>query len=251
MKNKKVRTACILAAWLVIWQLAAVWIDSKILFAGPAEVLYALFLQVQTMEFWQTVLRSSVRIMGGFLAAFAGGTAIGICAFHCRVLREFLEPAVSLMQSVPVASFVILALIWVGSENLSVLIGLLVVFPMIYRNTIQGMQAADRQLLEMAEVYRIGPGKRLWYLYRPALLPYLKSSCRAALGMAWKSGVAAEVIGVPDRSVGEKLYLSKIYLNTAELFAWTLVIILVSRMFEWVFLQLLELADVRSGKERR
>lgn len=249
--KKQFRSILIIGIWIVLWQLAAVLIDRKIIFVGPLDVVQALAVQIFDPEFWQTILQSSARICGGFLAAFLLALLIGIAADRYGILKEFLEPAVGLMQSVPVASFVILALIWAGSENLSILISLIVVFPVIYRNTLQGMQAADKKMLEMADVFRFGRIRRFLYIYRPALFPYLISASRIAFGMAWKSGVAAEVIGVPDTSIGEKLYMAKIYLSTAELFAWTLVIIAVSRILEILFLRLLFLADVRrTGKAR-
>ena len=144
-----------------------------------------------------------------------------------------------LMRSVPVASFIILALIWIGSSQLAVLIAFIVVLPMIYVNTLSGLKSTDASLLEMAFVFRIPVWKRIRFLYIPALLPYLISGCRIALGMSWKSGVAAEVIGLPTTSIGERLYMSKIYLETADLFAWTFTIIVVSSLSERLFLSLL------------
>lgn len=149
------------------------------------------------------------------------------------------------------ASFVILALIWIGSKNLSVFIAFLVVFPMIYVNTIAGLSSADSQLLEMARVFRMTGRKKFRYIYWPALLPYLLSGANISLGMSFKSGIAAEVIGVPSHSIGEKLYMAKIYFSTAELFAWTFVIIVISGLFEKVFLWLLKAAERKntaSGK---
>lgn len=238
--KKKFRSIIIICIWIALWQFAAAAIRNPIIFVGPWETLQALVSQIFTRDFWQTVLSSLFRISLGFLSAFFLGILLGAAAGHFSLFRNFLEPAIGLLQSVPVASFVILALIWVGSENLSVLITFLVVFPVIYRNVLEGIHQVDHQLLEMARIFRLGPWKRLLYLYRPALMPYLLTGCRISLGMAWKSGVAAEVIGVPAHSIGEKLYMAKIYLSTAELFAWTFVIILVSRLFEKAFLWFLE-----------
>lgn len=245
--KKSVRTLVIAAVWLVIWQAAAWLIDRPVIFVGPDAVGRALAQQLRQPDFWLTVMRSSVNICGGFLMAFAAGLGLGITAGRVRILKEFLEPAFGFFQSVPVASFVILALIWVGSGRLSVLISFLIVLPVIYRNTLQGMDAADAQLLEMARVFELGRWKTFVSIYWPSLFPYLLAGSRSAFGMAWKSGVAAEVIGVPGGSIGEKLYLSKIYLSTAELFAWTLVIIAVSRLFEFLFLKLFGLLDERRG----
>lgn len=241
--KKRVRMVGVAAVWICLWQLAAVLVQNPVIFVGPLDVCRVLVQQVIRPDFWMTIAGSASRICGGALAAFALAVLTGIAASRYRLFMEFLEPAMGLLQSVPVASFVILALIWIGSENLSVLISFVVVFPIVYRSTLQGMAAAQKEMLEMAEVFRIGALRRFIYIYRPALFPYLTSAARVACGMAWKSGVAAEVIGVPDCSVGEKLYMAKIYLGTAELFAWTLVIILVSKLFEVLFLRVLALQE--------
>ena len=230
------RKTAIFFFWLIIWQLAALLIDNSILMAGPWEVIQAFFHLMPEKSFWLSIAHSFGKISAGFLLAFFGGILIGWLAFLHPVFGEFLAPVISFMKSVPVASFVILALIWMGSGRLSSLITFLVVFPVIYVNTIAGLKSTDKELLEMAQVFSIKGWRKGRCLYWPALLPYLNSSCKTALGMSWKSGIAAEVIGVPEETIGEQLYLSKIYLNTAELFAWTLVIILVSAGFERLFL---------------
>lgn len=239
--KKQFRKIIIILLWILLWQLAAVTIHNKIIFVGPLEAFQALAAQLFTRDFWLTIFSSLLRIAAGYLTAFLAGIFMGALAGRFSLLREFLEPVTGLLQSVPVASFVILALIWIGSTNLSVLITFLVVFPIIYRNVLEGIQQVDRPLLEMARIFRLTSWKKLVYLYRPALIPYLQTGCRISLGMAWKSGIAAEVIGVPAHSIGEKLYMAKIYLSTAELFAWTFVIIVVSKVFEKLFLSILNL----------
>ncbi len=233
------RQPLIILFWIFIWQLAAWLIHNNIILVGPADAGLALLRLIPTGNFWLSIGHSFVKISLGFLMAFACGMALGGAAYRFPLLREFLAPVLSLLKSIPVASFVILALIWVGSRNLAVFIAFLVVLPMIYVNTLAGLESADTKLLEMARIFRVPPLKQLRYIYLPALLPYLLSSCKVALGMSWKSGVAAEVIGIPDSSIGEQLYMSKIYLDTANLFAWTFVIIVISALFERVVLALL------------
>lgn len=193
-----------------------------------------------TADFWKTIACSSGKIILGFLLAFAAGLLLGTAAFRLPFLNELLSPVIALMKSIPVASFVILALIWIGSENLCIFISFLVVLPMIYVNTLAGLASTDPKLLEMADVFAVPFLRRIRFLYLPALLPYLVSSCRVALGMSIKSGVAAEVIGTPAWSIGKQLYLSKTWLDTSSLFAWTLVIIAVSAVFERAVLFLLD-----------
>ncbi|MCI6453358.1 ABC transporter permease subunit [Hungatella sp.] len=236
------RKAGIICFWLVLWQLISIAVHNSIVLVGPAEVAGALVSQISTVEFWRTIGLTFGKICSGFSGAFLAGILVGSAACRFPFLKDLLEPVMVLVKSVPVASFVILALIWIGSKNLSVFIAFLVVFPMIYVNTISGLNSADAQLLEMAGVFHMSGWKKFRYIYWPALLPYLINGAAISLGMSFKSGIAAEVIGVPDHSIGEKLYMAKIYLSTADLFAWTLVIIVISGLFEKAFIQLLKAA---------
>ncbi|MDK2966609.1 ABC transporter permease subunit [Lacrimispora sp.] len=241
----------IILFWLLVWQAASMAVHNNIILVGPLEVLSALLRQTGLPDFWKTIGYSFGKISLGFLMAFITGIFAGGAACRFPIIGDLLSPLMALIKSVPVASFVILALIWAGSENLSVIIGFLVVFPMIYIQTIAGIESTDPHLLEMAKVFQMSELKKFFYLYRPALLPYLAAGSRVALGMSWKSGIAAEVIGVPLHSIGEKLYLAKIYLSTADLFAWTLVIILLSMLFETIFLWLLNLASPGIRRKKR
>lgn len=241
MKKKQMwQKAAAILFWLILWQAVAVFMKDSIVFVGPVEMLQSLWEQMLGKEFWVSVGNTIVKIMGGFLAAFFGAVLMAGLAFRYNWLKILLEPLITLAKSVPVASFVVLLLILAGSGNLSVYIVLLMVFPIIYINMGQGLEHVDRKTLEMARVFGMKPWKQFLYIYRPAFLPFLVSGCRVALGMSWKSGVAAEIIGVPAHSIGERLYMAKIYLNTDSLFAWTLVIILLSLVFEKVFLLILK-----------
>ncbi len=226
--------------WISLWQIAHWLIRNTVIFVGPADMLKALFFQVQEKAFWLTIFHSFLRITLGFLSAFLCGILLGSAAYVLPLIRELAAPLMTLIKSVPVASFVILALIWIGSEGLSVFISFLVVVPMIYASTLTGLENTSKELLEMARVFHMPSLNRIRFIYVPAVLPYLLSGCRTALGMSWKSGIAAEVIGIPVNSIGEQLYYSKLYLDTAGLFAWTAVIIAVSALFEALFLGLLK-----------
>lgn len=242
------RKSAIILFWLAVWQAGSMVIGNSIIFVGPFDMAKSLAVQLPSMDFWKTIAYSFSKISLGFLSAFMLGILLGSGGYHIPLLRELLEPVVLLMKSIPVASFVILALIWIGSRQLSVFISFLVVFPIIYVNTIAGLESTDEKLLEMAQVFRISGWKRVRFIYLPALLPYLISGCKVALGLSWKSGIAAEVIGVPASSIGEKLYMAKIYLSTADLFAWTFVVIVVSAVFEHVFLLLLSAPQTLAPK---
>ena len=238
MKKSKVRKMIIILAWIVVWHIGARIVDNSILLVTPAQVMGELFFMLADPGFYRTVGFSLLRIGGGFLIGFVAAVSLAALGSRYGILEEVFSPVMTLLKAVPVASFVVLLLIWWGSSFLAVAICFIVVLPNIYINTLEGLKNTDRQLLEMAQVFRLPAKSRFFYIYRPAIAPFLYSSMKISLGMCWKSGVAAEVIGTPDHSIGEGLYLSKIYLNTAGVLAWTAVIILLSVLFEKLILWL-------------
>lgn len=217
--------------WLAVWQIAALSLP-KLLFAGPAQTVQSLLFMLRKADFWLSILFSVSKIAGGFILAFALGCLLAVLAHRIALARMLLEPAVQVMKSVPVACFVVVALIWVRSAWISALTAFFVVFPAVYINLQQGLQNTDEKMLEMVQVFRLTAGKRLRAVWLPAVLPYLLSACRVSVGMALKAGVAGEIIGLPRWSIGEQLYLSKLYLNTADLFAWSLTILALSLVLE-------------------
>ena len=239
-QNRVAKIASILLA-LFFWQLGAMALKQNILLVTPLEVLKELAKQVCQGAFWLTVWFSFLRISIGFLLALALGSLFASLSYRFKAFEVFIWPYVTVMKSTPVASIIVLCLIWFSSSNLSVLVSFLIVMPVVYANIFQGLCGTDKNLLEMGQVMRMRLLKRVKYIYLPQLGPYLISACSASIGMAWKAGVAAEIIGIPRGSIGERLYEAKIYLSSGELFAWTVVIITVSVVFEKLFLQGLKL----------
>lgn len=220
------------AVWIMVWQLTSMWLKQEILLASPVSVVRKLFELSFTGNFWQSVGFSFVRIVTGFLLAMFLGIFLAVLAYWSKTVEILIAPVIAVVKSTPVASFIILCLIWIPSRNLSVFISFLMVLPVIYTNILEGIRQTDSKILEMAKVFQVNPGRKIRYIYVSQVLPYFLSACRLSLGMCWKAGVAAEVIGVSSGSIGEKLYNAKIYLNIPDLFAWTIVIIVISFVFE-------------------
>ncbi|MDO4469553.1 MAG: ABC transporter permease subunit [Bacillota bacterium] len=240
-KNKKIKLWAVLF-WLLVWEIVSIWLGQEILLVSPVAVLKRLGSLIFEASFWKTVGFSFFRIIGGFFLAVLAGVLGGSVASKFQKIEELFAPLILAMKSVPVASFVILILIWVSSENLSVTISFLMVFPVIYTNVLNGIQNTDKNLLEMAQVFQVSGKNKIRYIYLSEVLPFFRAGCSVSLGLCWKAGVAAEVIGIPDGSMGERLYEAKVYLDTPELFAWTMVILVVSMIFEKIFLAALDKA---------
>lgn len=233
------------AVWLLVWQgasmaLAAAYPHGGLLLASPIDALLRLGELARTALFWQAVGRSALRIFGGFLLSCLLAAALAALAARFRRLRELLAPLVAAVKAVPVVSFIILALVWLDSGNLPLFISALMVFPPVYLNVLAGIAATDKKLLEMARVFRVPLWRKLRGIWLPQVLPYFRTAVSLGLGLCWKAGVAAEVIGLPAGTIGERLYTAKIYFQTPDLFAWTTVIVAVSAAVEKALLRLVD-----------
>ena len=240
------------AFWLLVWQVAAMVLDTlylhgQLLLPTPLSALMRLFELAVTANFWAAIRTSAVRIIGGFLASCLAASLLAVPAARWQWVRELLSPLVAAVKSVPVASFIILALVWLNSNSLACFIAFLMVFPPVYLNVLEGIRQTDKALLEMARVFRVPLWRQVKRIYVPAVLPYFRTAVSLGLGLCWKAGIAAEVIGLPTGSLGENLYNAKVYYMTPDLFAWTAVIVVVSVLFEKLFLRLIDALVGKAG----
>ena len=249
-KSKKTflaKTAAVLLA-LAVWQAVAMLIDSELILVTPIEVIKRLFTVWREPGFFASIAFTSSKIILGFLAAFFIGIGLGALAGRFRVAEILLWPWMLTVKSVPIASFVLIILLFVSSADISAFISFLIVLPIIYTNVLSAIKSTDSKLLEAAKLFGTPAKYRLLYISLPQIKPYLISASSVGCGLAFKAGVAAELIGIPTGSIGEALYNAKIYLNSADLFAWTVIIILMSVLFEKLFIFLLRL--VFAGTEK-
>lgn len=226
--------------WLCLWQGLASWLGHPLLLPSPLAVLARLGQLAVTAPFWRTIAYSLLRILGGFGLGLCVGALLAALATRFRVLEALLAAPMAIIKSTPVASFIILALVWLPSPYLSLFIAFLMVLPLVYANVAQGLRSADPHLLEMAAVYHLPPRAVLRHVYLPAALPYCLAAVRSSLGFAWKAGIAGEVLAIPAGAMGTQLYNAKVYLETPDLFAWTAVIVLLSILLERLVVKLID-----------
>lgn len=246
-EKNRVKSALIILFWLAVWEIADRVIDNRIILSGPVHIIASLAQQVQQADFWLICAASFLRIAVGFILSFVAGFLLALVCHRFKLIRDFLEPIIVMLKTVPMISFVIMLLIWVGNQALTIYLSFLIVLPIIYTNTLQGLNNVDPQLMEVAKVYHMAPWKKFMFIYRPAFMPFVLSASKLALGMSWKSGIMAEVIGTPKPSIGREMYAAKSYLQTADLFAWTVVVVILSVIFEKAFMFLLKKLSAPMG----
>ena len=233
MKNKRaLQTLLAVCFWLAVWQMAAMAMQQEFLLASPLRVLQRLAALGGTAEFWLAVAVSIGRIVLGFLLAVAAGILLAAATARWRLVAILCQPLLSTVKAVPVASFILLALLWMNTGAVPVFCSFVMVLPMVWSNVEQGIRQTDRALLEMARCYGFSRWKLLRLVYVPSVLPYFRAALSSGIGMAWKSGVAAEVLCVPAAGLGRDLYYAKIYFETPDLFAVTVTVVVLSLCME-------------------
>ena len=236
------------AFWLLVWQAASIAVGSGLILAGPLDTGAALARLLPSPAFWGQVGFSALHIIGGALAGYACAFIFAAVAWHSRIVRTLLQPALSAIKGTPVACVVVLLLIWIGSRNVSAIAVFLLVLPGVYFPVLTGLDELDASQRELFEVFGAGRLTCLLALVWPGVLPYVAAASQTVLGMSWKAGVAAELIGVPMGSIGERIYQAKLLLETADLFAWTIVVVLLSWAFERAVLAMLQASWPAAGR---
>ncbi len=243
MKKIALRIAKILAItafWGMVWLLLSLKIGNDFLFPSPISVLAELWKLIREASFWLTTSVSLLRILWGILVAWILGVALAYLLHISSVLHGLLSPLITAVKSTPVASFIILAALWMELNVIPVFITSLIVIPVVFANVTEGIHSVDPDLIEVAYIYRFPLGKRILHVYVPSIAPYFMAACKSSLGLAWKAGIAAEILSIPNHSIGKEIYFSKTYMETTSLFAWTLVVIILSLIIEKLLVSGLE-----------
>ncbi|MCM1363762.1 MAG: ABC transporter permease subunit [Faecalibacterium sp.] len=214
-------------------------VGQELLVVSPLTVLENIFALIRTASFWQNILLSFVRIFSGYLLGVVVGCLLAYLTTSLKFLDELFRPILMLIKSTPVASFIILALVWIKKDYIPIFIVFLIVLPVMWSNVREGILSTDKEYLEMARIFHFSKFKQLKAIYFHSILPFFTAGATTTLGLAWKSGVAAEVLAMPVKSIGYNLYRSKITLETADLFAWTAVVIILSTVLEKIISHLI------------
>ena len=218
--------------WLAVWQLLASLVKMNVVLSPPLEVFRVLFRLIQEGKFWLTIGASFLRILCGYAAGILLGSVLAVLTHVSRLAAVLIRPLMSILKATPVASFIILLLFFATNNSIPLIIVCIMVCPLIWANLVRGIEETDRELLEMAQVFALSKKWERKEIYLPSVLKFFLPASVTAMGLAWKAGIASEVLALPKNAIGSGMYYSKLYLETADLFAWTLVVVIFSFIFE-------------------
>lgn len=230
---RKIAKFCVpIAVYILIWQLLSMLVGSRLLLLpSPLDTLRSMGGIVSSKSGWQSIGMTVVRILAGFLLGCAVGIGFAVLTSHSRVFDWLLRPLRSLIKTTPITSFALILLVSVISGAVPVIVAMIVVIPMIWQTTEEAIKNRDVHLSEMAKIY-LSPWKKLRYVTLPQVLPQFFASASTALGFAWKAVITAEILALPKLGIGRQMQFHKIHVEIPELFAWTLLVILLSVILE-------------------
>ena len=247
-ENKLFRKVLSFAFWILVWYLCALKVGKVLILPSPFAVISALGRLIVTGDFWVKTFVTILRILSGYCLGIVTAVLLAILTCTSSLADSLLSPIIRIIRATPVASFIILAMLWMRRSSVPILMAMLMVVPVVWENIMAQYQATDKNLLEMARAYKLSAWKKLRYIYVPSAFPGFLSGCLSAMGLAWKSGIAAEVLSQPANAIGTDLYYSKIYLETPDLFAWTSVVVILSMCIEKVIKWILFRGEKNEGK---
>lgn len=224
--------------WLLIWHMVSTTVSLQIVLPTPMSVFKKLLELATTEKFWTAISFSFVKIIAGIGIGILLALIISILTAKVNTFNIFFSVPLNIIKSTPVASFIIMALVWIKSTYIATFVTAVMVLPIVWANMHEGIISVDKKSIEVGKCYNFTPKKHLKYIYIPHLRPFFVSSLTSAAGLGWKAGIAAEVIASPKDAIGAYLNDAKVYLETEEMFAWTVAIIILSAFIQFLIKKL-------------
>lgn len=232
--------------WLIIWEIVARAVDSELIFPSFVDTLRAFSEMAGDSEFYMTAVYSVFRVTVGFAAGVVLGAGLGVLCAFSEIADRIFAPLRSIVKTTPVSSFILLLLFWTDRQYVPSFISMLIVLPVVHSSVYEGIKSTDPLLTEMAEFFKVPMKKQIFTIYAESVKSRLFAASATALGLAWKAGIAAEVLATPIRAIGTEIYESKKYLETPQMFAWTVAVILLSTLMEKLALGILKLTGYQN-----
>lgn len=215
-----------------MWEVLYLIVSEPLFLPSPKETLLSVCNILSKINSWAIIGKTATKMLFGYFMALVLGISLACVASRFFIIEELFKPLIILTKSIPVASFIVLVLAWLSSKNISIFICLLVVFPTVYFSVFAAIKRVDVKLLELCAVYNVSTSKRFRYIYAPEVAAELTEVVKITVGMGIRSSIAAELIGLPENSLGAELYKAKLYFDIGDLFAWTIFAVLLCFILE-------------------
>jgi NitT/TauT family transport system permease protein len=229
---RKLTGAAVLLFWIALWQAAGMIIANPLILPTPVQAVSLLFKLLPQADFWRDIGHTLFRVAAGLSLSIVAGVLIALLAHKSGLAYHLIRPIMSTVKTVPVMSLILLFLVFMRSPVVPVAICVMACLPIVFTNIYEALNNVDKKLIEMGKTFGLSAQKTFFKVIAPQIKPYFSSAVMLCAGFSWKTVVTAEVLSIPASSIGFNLYLSKTYLDTPLLFAWTIAIIVISVIIE-------------------
>lgn len=247
--KRVLKYSLIVLFWLGVWWICSAIVGMPLILPSPLDVLIKLGSMAMTFVFWEVMLTSIARVAIGIVLSYLAGFLLAVLCHRIKFVYDLILPLISVIKTTPVSSFILIALVFFNRDLIPGAIAALMVLPVVFSNTIEGLSSPPTELLETARAYKLNFISCVRCIWMPTLRPFLISAAGACAGLAIKAGIAAEVLICPEVSIGKYMYLSKQNMEYVELFAWTVAIIIFSFVVDLLFKLALRFVKKRTKKE--
>ncbi|MGL5692921.1 MAG: ABC transporter permease [Peptostreptococcaceae bacterium] len=233
-KNNKdkleVITSCVIL--LLLWEMIAIKINNDIYLPTITQVLGSLFEIVLSSKFCLDISFSIGRCFFSFGIAVIIALFLGGISYSSRMIRNFLKPITNIAKSIPTMIVIVLVLIWFDKNSAPFIVGFVMVFPILYDSILDSILSIDKGILEMTKIYKIGFKDKILKIYLPAIKFRIISILGSTFSLALKVVIAGEVYGQPKYGMGTQIQLEKVNFNTSGIFAWIVIVVIISFILE-------------------
>ena len=246
MKKRRFITILIL---IILWQSMALLVDREILIPLPSHVFTQMFNDLSDPSFYYTVFTTLFRVIKGLALAVSIALIMGVTGGLYPKVADYFSVINDIIKSIPNISYIIIILIWLGSESSVIIVSFFILFPTFYANVLLAMNSLSKDLQDVMKVYPESSYHKLIKVYLPQIYPYLLSALRVGFGLGFKVSVMAEILTQVQIGVGKQLSFDRNMLDMTGIFAWTIWIIIISLLVENIFSWSLKTSKIEDQKK--
>jgi NitT/TauT family transport system permease protein len=241
MKTSTIKKAALIGLfWIVVWQIISIAVGKELIVPSPYSAFKSFSELLISASFYRDAFATIFRCVVGMSLSFVFGLVTALLSYRFSIVRSLLSLPVLIFKATPVMAVILFLLIVLTSANVPIFVCFLMCYPIVYTNLLSGFDNIERQHIELAKFYHLGTKDMISFVFLPSVMPQISASLNLIAGLSWKTVVAAEVLASPRFSMGYNLFISKVYLETANLFAWIISIICFSLLFEKIIKQILK-----------
>lgn len=212
---------------IILWIVLSHIVNNEVIIPSINSTFLSMIDIIKDPDFFNIIKYTLFRTLTGFLISLLLAMLTGVASSFSKIVYNFMDPISKILNSVPAIALIVLALIWLDNELVPIFIGFIMIFPLLYETVLNSILNVDQELIQMAQLYKVGTVEVLKNIYIPNILYNLSHTLTSVIGLNLKMVIAGEVLSQPEYAIGSSLQLQRMYLNTSGVFAWIVVILLI------------------------